>query len=263
MDDRASSLDSAGTRTLSSGSQPCLRPSFTINSTGTNNDNGGCCSDPAAPQINNPSNLHPNHDAGFSGSIDRRTLRTTSSATTRNGGGGATPSTTTTTLVVAGHHKTSGASSNVYNGDATDLILSVDEDDEDLANGSGSVGTGIRYCDIEAIEQHLDAVTEPSRDSIDYAAADYTTYRFYSGQVASIFHTPDPSMSLCCNRYIEDQDPEWRDLDYGADVGPPPETLCQFIRQYDWGIFKIEGRLMNQRSVFSNYPAKIHATLLC
>ena len=53
----------------------------------------------------------------------------------------------------------------------------------------------------------------------------------------SIFHTPEPSLSLCCNSFIEDQDPEWRELDYGADIGPPPETFCQFIKEYDLRMF--------------------------
>ena len=63
--------------------------------------------------------------------------------------------------------------------------------------------------------------------------------------MASIFHTPDPSLSLCCNNFMEDQDPEWRDLDYGADIGPPPETFCQFVKEYDLHFF-------NERAAATN-----------
>jgi len=38
-------------------------------------------------------------------------------------------------------------------------------------------------------------------------------------------------------RYVEDEDPEWRYLDYGLDVGPPPTSFCSFLRQYSLGIF--------------------------
>lgn len=38
-------------------------------------------------------------------------------------------------------------------------------------------------------------------------------------------------------RYVEDEEPEWRYLDYGVDVGPPPTSFCSFLRQYDLGMF--------------------------
>ena len=34
----------------------------------------------------------------------------------------------------------------------------------------------------------------------------------------------------------EDDDPEWRNLDYSIEVGDPPTTLWEFVRQYDWNI---------------------------
>ena len=45
--------------------------------------------------------------------------------------------------------------------------------------------------------------------------------------------SPPPS-SL---RYIEEEDPEWRDLDYDLEVGHPPQTFCQFYLQHDCGVF--------------------------
>ena len=67
----------------------------------------------------------------------------------------------------------------------------------------------------------------------------------------TIWDVAPPSVTLCCTNFIEDQDPEWRDLDFGIDVGPPPESFCQFIMQYDFRIFSREFRLrkddMNQR----------------
>ena len=34
-------------------------------------------------------------------------------------------------------------------------------------------------------------------------------------------------------RFIEEEDPEWRDLE----VGHPPHTFCQFYLQHDCGVF--------------------------
>jgi hypothetical protein len=53
------------------------------------------------------------------------------------------------------------------------------------------------------------------------------------------------NLHLFANEYIEDHDPEWRDLDYSSDVGPPPKNFCQFILQYDWNIFSTD-RLNNR-----------------
>ena len=44
-------------------------------------------------------------------------------------------------------------------------------------------------------------------------------------------------LPLIVSHYIEDQDPEWRDLDYSIDVGEPPTDFFQFVRQYDWGVY--------------------------
>ena len=38
------------------------------------------------------------------------------------------------------------------------------------------------------------------------------------------------------NAFTEDDDPEWRSLDYSVEVGEPPTTLCEFVRQYDWNL---------------------------
>ena len=39
------------------------------------------------------------------------------------------------------------------------------------------------------------------------------------------------------NSSAEDDDPEWRSLDYSVDVGQPPASLCEFVRQYDWTLY--------------------------
>jgi len=41
-------------------------------------------------------------------------------------------------------------------------------------------------------------------------------------------------------RYIEDEEPEWRQLDYQMEVGQLPESFCSFIRQYDWNIYRYD-----------------------
>ena len=56
----------------------------------------------------------------------------------------------------------------------------------------------------------------------------------------TIWDIAPPAVALCCTNFIEDEDPEWRDLDYGEDVGPPPESFCQFIMQYDFRVFSHE-----------------------
>jgi len=48
-------------------------------------------------------------------------------------------------------------------------------------------------------------------------------------------------------RYIEDDEPEWRSLDYTVDVCPPPPTFCSFLRQYDLGIFACDSLTPDQR----------------
>ena len=59
----------------------------------------------------------------------------------------------------------------------------------------------------------------------------------------TIWDIAPPSVTLCCTNFIEDQDPEWRDLDYGEDIGPPPDSFCQFMMQYDFKIFSREFRI--------------------
>ena len=55
----------------------------------------------------------------------------------------------------------------------------------------------------------------------------------YSGRADQVIGSPPPS-SL---RYVEEEDPEWRDLDYDLEVGHPPQTFCQFYLQHDCGVF--------------------------
>ena len=59
----------------------------------------------------------------------------------------------------------------------------------------------------------------------------------------TIWDVAPPSVTLCCTNFIEDQDPEWRDLDYGEDLGPPPDSFWQFMLQYDFKIFRREFRI--------------------
>lgn len=44
-------------------------------------------------------------------------------------------------------------------------------------------------------------------------------------------------LPLYASQYIEDHDPEWKDLDYSIEVGSPPTDFLQFIRQYDWSLY--------------------------
>jgi len=47
-------------------------------------------------------------------------------------------------------------------------------------------------------------------------------------------------------RYIEDDEPEWRSLDYSVEVCPPPPTFCSFLLQYDLGIFSWDSLTQDQ-----------------
>jgi len=38
-------------------------------------------------------------------------------------------------------------------------------------------------------------------------------------------------------KYIEDEDPEWRELNYVVPICPPPATFCSFYKQYYFGMF--------------------------
>jgi len=57
-------------------------------------------------------------------------------------------------------------------------------------------------------------------------------------------------------RYIEDDEPEWRSLDYTVDVCPPPLTFCSFLRQYDLGIFAWDSLSPDQRERRRNLIAQ-------
>jgi len=48
-------------------------------------------------------------------------------------------------------------------------------------------------------------------------------------------------------RYIEDDEPEWRSLDYTVDVCAPPPTFCAFLRQHYLGIFYCDSLTPEQR----------------
>ena len=49
--------------------------------------------------------------------------------------------------------------------------------------------------------------------------------------------TEDWLLPLLAKEFIEDHDLEWRDLDYSADVGPPPTSFLLFVCQYDCKVF--------------------------
>lgn len=49
-----------------------------------------------------------------------------------------------------------------------------------------------------------------------------------------------------CSRYIEDEGPEWRELDYIQEVGQPPTTFCEFFQQYDWNFYRASDSLTPQ-----------------
>ena len=248
--DRTSSLNStAGTRTISTESHGYSQPLST--SQHTQPPPTSCPSNGSGipQQQNDLLQPPPESGSGFNGSIDRRTLRPASS-NSRGCEGLRTPSTTTTTLMV-GHQKTSAASSNVFgdNYDTTDLILNADDEVEgnDVTfkfhlptARSNHFRTQVWNPNaIELVERHLDDVAgNPSTDN---------QFRTGSNNKESIFHMAAPTLAMCCGNYLEDEDPEWRDLDYGADVGPPPESFFQFISQYDLGRFKVKGVEMNHR----------------
>jgi len=53
----------------------------------------------------------------------------------------------------------------------------------------------------------------------------------------------DPSVLLgipAPRRYVEEDGPEWRELDYLVQVGSPPPTFFLFFQQYDWNIYSGE-----------------------
>lgn len=56
---------------------------------------------------------------------------------------------------------------------------------------------------------------------------------------------PGPGTSKSA-RFIEDEGPEWRELDYILEVGEPPTTFCEFFQQYDWNFYKTSDHLTPQ-----------------
>jgi len=58
-------------------------------------------------------------------------------------------------------------------------------------------------------------------------------------------HQPGPGTSKS-TRFIEDEGPEWRQLDYMLEVGEPPTTFCEFFQQYDWNFYKTSNDLTPQ-----------------
>jgi hypothetical protein len=58
-------------------------------------------------------------------------------------------------------------------------------------------------------------------------------------------------LPLYVSFYIEDDDPEWRQLDYSLEVGEPPKTFAQFVRQYDLGVFRFDKDLNGRYDVLT------------
>lgn len=52
--------------------------------------------------------------------------------------------------------------------------------------------------------------------------------------LSSVLGIPAP------RRYVEDDGPEWRELDYLVEVGTPPPSFCLFYQQYDWNVYSGE-----------------------
>lgn len=63
-----------------------------------------------------------------------------------------------------------------------------------------------------------------------------------------ILHQPGPAPAQFSksSRFIEDEGPEWRELDYLLEVGEPPATFCEFFQQYDWNFYKTSDDLTPQ-----------------
>ena len=89
--------------------------------------------------------------------------------------------------------------------------------------------------------------TSERRAKVSYFQTEGGELRFDMGRTDSVWETVEtvwdmapPSLALVCTNFIEDQDPEWRGLDYSVDIGPPPESFNQFILQYDFKVFNRE-----------------------
>ena len=50
---------------------------------------------------------------------------------------------------------------------------------------------------------------------------------------------------------MEEEDAEWRDLDYDVEVGAPPCSFTQFYLQYIWGVF--DNKMMDKNVSFSSF----------
>lgn len=54
----------------------------------------------------------------------------------------------------------------------------------------------------------------------------------------SLIEMPSVSLGIPApRRFVEDDGPEWRELDYLVQIGTPPPTFFLFFQQYDWNIY--------------------------
>ena len=54
------------------------------------------------------------------------------------------------------------------------------------------------------------------------------------------------------SKFIEDEGPEWRELDYILEVGEPPSTFCEFFQQYDWNVYRESLHLTTQVGILTS-----------
>ena len=57
------------------------------------------------------------------------------------------------------------------------------------------------------------------------------------------------------SKFIEDEGPEWRELDYIVEVGEPPATFCEFFQQYDWNVYRESLHLTTQVGTLTLHTA--------
>jgi len=89
------------------------------------------------------------------------------------------------------------------------------------------------------MEENLSPTSQ--MDSVFSISPVTTTSLLPPGEVEdSWFDLIKPGMPVV-RRFIEDEEPEWRGLDYHIGVGKPPTSFCSFIRQYDYNMFTGEG----------------------
>ena len=214
------------------------------------------------------------------GSIERgasyRTASIATAGTTAKLSHGPSPSTTITTL--APLQKISGASSNIYamdtRSDSPSAIETIGEEFEESIRWTHNDDQTDLICKSSSLENHEyededDISVVPQRQSMcldlkpvgtrehlylpEQRRARVSYSNNSTGRIRglnslgttmesweTIWDVAPPSITLCCTNFIEDQDPEWRDLDFGEDIGPPPESFCQFALQYDFRIFSRE-----------------------